>query len=97
MNIDRLKRVLVASTIVAAMSGATLAAAGPSGSGCPTRFELVRERQALKLLKSEDNPDPESFFAAVDKNEDNRICVQDQTNTVQGTTYHNYIDNNANQ
>ena len=96
MNTDRLKRVLVASTIVAAMSGATLAAAGPSGGGCPPGFESVREQKALKLLRSEDSPDPESFFAAVDKNEDNRICVQEQTNTVQGTTYHNYIDNNAN-
>ena len=56
----------------------------------------MSRQEALDLISSTGEPDPESFFAAVDKNEDNRICVQDQTYSVEGTIYHNYIDNNAN-
>ena len=56
----------------------------------------MSRQEALDLISSTGDPDPESFFAAVDKNEDDQLCVQNRTNTVHGITYHNYIDNSAN-
>ncbi len=91
-----MKRFVVGAMIVAASSSATLAAAAPTAGGCPSGYELVGRREALRLLRSEDlsREEAQTFFETVDNNEDNQLCVQ----AVGGpqTTHFNWIDNNAN-
>ena len=96
MGTGQLKRFMVGAMIVTALSSAPLADAAPATGGCPSGYELVGRREALRLIRSEGNSreEAQTFFETVDNNEDDQLCVQ----AVGGprTTHFNYIDNNAN-